>query len=224
MHPHPAPLSDNRNRNRCVALNVLSAVLRRRSRRLCSWPRGWHRSMQRHPKRTTRSRPDASNVECWRHSRLGSRPIRSNAGDARVEICLAQSAAQDHHCSGNRTHRTNGTREHANTRTRERRFNHQFHDDAGLANALSGKVGNTGDVFAPDPSREGRAGQHVRRVVSEEQKQTRRQSHRVCLQGQPAADGRSRRSQRPPCQFEICPRCGTSGELAPWRHHGHGQP
>ena len=50
---------------------------------------------------------------------------------------------------------------------------HQFHDDAGLANALSGKVGNTGDVFPPEHSHEGRAGQRVQRVVSGEQKQLR---------------------------------------------------
>ena len=116
--PHPAPFSNNSNR--CEALNVLSSLLRWRSRRLCSRPRGWRRSMQRHPKRTTRFGPDAPNFQCWRHSRLDSRPTKSNAGDARVEICLAQSAAQDRHRCGNGTHRTTGTRGHANKRTRYR--------------------------------------------------------------------------------------------------------
>ena len=116
--PHPAPFSNNSNR--CEALNVLSSLLRWRSRRLCSRPRGWRRSMQRHPKRTTRFGPDAPNFQCWRHSRLDSRPTKSNAGDARVEICLAQSAAQDRYRCGNRTHRTTGTRGHANKRTRYR--------------------------------------------------------------------------------------------------------
>ena len=48
---------------------------------------------------------------------------------------------------------------------------YQFHDDAGLANALSGKVGNTSDVFPPEHSQVGRAGKRVQRVVSGKQKQ-----------------------------------------------------
>jgi hypothetical protein len=50
---------------------------------------------------------------------------------------------------------------------------HHFHDDAGLANALSGKVRNAGDLFPPEHSHEGRAGQRVHRVVRGEQKQPR---------------------------------------------------
>ena len=50
---------------------------------------------------------------------------------------------------------------------------HQFHDDAGLAHAPSGEVGNTGDVFPPQHSHESRAGQRVQGVVSREQEQLR---------------------------------------------------
>jgi hypothetical protein len=50
---------------------------------------------------------------------------------------------------------------------------HHFHDDAGLAYALSGEVGNAGDLFPPEHSHESRAGQRVQRVVSREQEQLR---------------------------------------------------
>jgi hypothetical protein len=50
---------------------------------------------------------------------------------------------------------------------------HHFNHDAGLANALSSKVWNTGEVFASERSCEGRAGQRVNRVVSGDQKQPR---------------------------------------------------
>lgn len=49
----------------------------------------------------------------------------------------------------------------------------RFHDEAGLANALSGKAGNTSDVFPPQHSHEGRARQRMPRVVSREQEQLR---------------------------------------------------
>ena len=45
---------------------------------------------------------------------------------------------------------------------------HDGLDEADLTHALSGKVGKTGEVFAPEHAHEGRAGQRVQRVVRRE--------------------------------------------------------
>jgi len=55
-----------------------------------------------------------------------------------------------------------------------RRATHDFGDDAGLSNALSGKIGNAGDGFSPQHSHEGCVGQRVQGVVGGDQEQLRR--------------------------------------------------